>query len=283
MGVSVNIEADQLIDHPWPEPRRLFVLAGDLRLSVLDWEGDRRPLLLLHGVGGNAWTWGPVAAALKRVRRPIALDLRGYGDSQWSRDHCYRTEDHASDLAHVAAALGLGGFDIAGFSWGGLIGLAFAAAHPEMVGRLVMIDVPPSSTLPEDAIPPNFRGRYEDHRDAVEGERELAPRAEPATLAALAAVGTRPDDHGALVRKMDPHLMSRWPFRSDNRWDEVRNLQVPTLVVRAGDSPVFSAVEAAAMGESPAVEVATVPDAGHLVVAERPQALAGLILDFLGT
>lgn len=275
-------EARPLPDPGWPLPRQRFVCAGGLRLSLLDWEGERPPLVLLHGVGGNAWMWAGLAAELGRSRRLLALDFRGYGDSQWSARQEYRTEDLAGDVGALAAALELERFDLVGFSWGGLVALAFAAAQPQRVRRLAMIDIPPSSPLPEEAIAPNFRARFDDHADAVEGERALAPRGEEATLATLAALGTRAEGQG-LTRKMDPYLTRRWPFRADDRWDELRELPLPALVVHAADSPVLSADDAAAMAALPGVSLVTVPDCGHLVATEQPRLLAAAIDDFLNS
>ncbi|MBS1878697.1 MAG: alpha/beta hydrolase [Actinobacteria bacterium] len=274
-------EAQTQLGHRWPLPRQRFVFSDGLRLSVLDWEGDRPPLLLLHGVGGNAWMWGGLARELGEHRRPLALDLRGYGDSQWSAGHDYLTDDHAGDVAALVAALELERLDLVGFSWGGLVALAFAAEHPELVERLVMVDISPSSELPEDAIPPNFRARFDSHADAVEGERALAPRAEEATLEALAALSTRAEAGGGLVRKMDPYLTGRWPFRSDDRWDQLRGLARPALVVRAAESPILSEDVAAAMAELPGVELVTIPGSGHLVANEQPRLLGRAIIDFL--
>lgn len=276
-------EARSPLDHPWPSPRQRWVFSDGLRLNVLEWEGEGPPLVLLHGVGGNAWMWGGLATSLREDRRLVALDLRGYGESQWSAGRSYRTEDHAGDVAALVAALGLERLDVAGFSWGGLVGLAFAAAHPELVERLAMIDIAPSSALPEEAIPPNFRARFEDHADAVEGERALAPRAAEATLAALAALGTRAEADGSLVRKIDPYLTARWPFRSDDRWQELRDLPLPALVVHAADSMVLSGEEAAAMARLPGVELVTIPDSGHLVANEQPRLLERAIADFLNS
>ena len=274
-------EVQRPLDHGWPLPSQRFVISDGLRLSLLDWGGEAPPLLMLHGVGGNAWMWGSMVAELGKSRRPIGLDLRGYGDSQWSPDHRYETADHAGDVAAVTAALEIGELDLVGFSWGGLVALAFAAANPGRVRSLAMIDIPPSSPLGEEAIPPNFRAVFEDHADAVEAERGLAPRAAESTLEALAALSSRSDEQGGLVRKMDPYLTQRWPFRSDQRWEELRELEAPTLVVHAADSPVLSGEDAAAMAELPGVTLVTIPESGHLVANEQPRLLSGAILEFL--
>jgi pimeloyl-ACP methyl ester carboxylesterase len=257
-----------------PEPHHRFVVVDGLRLHALDWGGDGRPIVLLHGVGGHArmWTW--TASALAELGRPVALDMRGFGDSQWSAAGAYTTDDHLGDLEAVTDRLGFDAFDLVGFSWGGLVAMAFASRHPDRVRRLALIDIAPSTPLPADALPPPFRGHFADHADAVEGERALAPRASQEHLELMAAFGTRSGPDGGLVRKLDPTFLKRWPFRDDDRWDELAAITAPTLVVRGGQSPVLSAEEADRM-----VEVLrdgrleTIADAGHLIALEQPDEL----------
>ena len=263
-------------------PAHDFVVADGIRLHLLDYGGRGRPIVLLHGVGGHAWMWAEIAPALAEIGRPLALDLRGFGESQWSDDRAYATEDHRDDLARVAGALELGRVDLVGFSWGGLVALAYTAAYPDRVRRLVIIDIAPSSALAETALPPGITGRFADHAEAVEAQRRLAPRASDAQLEIMAAFDTRSHPDGGLETRRDPLFLERWPFRADDRWDELRALDAPTLVVRAADSVVLSPAEAEQMvAEAPAARLVTVPEAGHLVVLEQPAAVRRTLVEFL--
>lgn len=258
----------------------LFVEVDRARIHALDFGGSGRPGILLHGVGGQAWMWHGVAPGLTALGRILALDFRGYGDSQWAADGAYTTERHADDVEAVIA--GLGEVDLVGFSWGGLVALALAARRPELVRRLVMIDIPPASGQSETDIPP-LGGEYADHPEAVERERALSPRAGAAMLDAMAAFGTRAAPGGGLVRKHDPFFLERWPFRSDDRWDELRALRVPLLVVHARESRVLSAQDAERMrAEAGAgATLVEIEDSGHLVPVEQPAALTAALRSFL--
>ena len=167
----------------------LFVEVAGARLHLLDFGGSGRPVILLHGVLGQAWMWHDVAPGLTAAGRVLALDLRGYGDSQWA-DGGYSTDGHADDVEAVLEALGAEEADLVGFSWGGLVALAIAARRPELVRRLAMIDIPPSSKQSETELPPLI-GEYAGHPEAVEAERKLSPRADEPVLATMAAFGTR--------------------------------------------------------------------------------------------
>ncbi len=257
-----------------------FVVVDGLRLHLLDFGGDGRPILLLHGVVGQAWMWHDVAPLLTGVGHVLALDFRGYGDSQWSADRRYSTEDHASDVSGVATALGADSVDLVGFSWGGLVALALAASS-SAVRRLAIVDIPPSSPLAETdvlALPNGFSS----HAEAVEGERLLSPLASERMLDVMAAFGTRSTEAGRLVRKHDPLFLERWPFRTDDRWGELRAIDQQLLVVHAEQSRVLSADDAERMvAEARAATLARIPECGHLVPVERPQELARALVSFL--
>jgi pimeloyl-ACP methyl ester carboxylesterase len=236
---------------------------------------------LLHGVGGNAWTWLAVAPALAGLGRVLALDFRGYGDSQWSPTQEYSTASHAVDLIRIVEILGAGEIDIVGFSWGGLVGLAAAAASAR-VRRLAMIDIPPSFAQPETDIP-KLSYAFPDAAAALDAERRSSQRAAERTLAAYSALSTRPSEGGYLVKKHDATFLCRWPFRSDDRWDELRGLDRPVLVVRAGESPVLAADVAERMvAEARDARLIEIAECGHLIPLERPAELVSALRGFLG-
>lgn len=254
--------------------------ANGLRLHVLDFGGQGRDTLLLHGVGGGAWVWHAVAPRLVAGRRVLALDLRGYGESQWSADARYTTEDHVADVELVLTALGVDAVDVVGFSWGGLIGLALAA-RSDRVGRLCLVDIGPSSMLSETEVMP-LPYHSADLEDAIEGERSLAPRALPATLEAAAALLTAPAAAGGFVRKLDPFFVTRWPFRADDRWDELRALERELLIVHADESRVLPREVAERMrDEAKRATLIRIADSGHLVPIEQPEALVAALERFL--
>lgn len=117
---------------------------GATRIAWHAW-GDpgSEPLVLLHG-GSGSWThWlrnvEPIAASGRRV---IVPDLPGFGDSVAADgivDADGMVEPVAAGLREV---VGAGAVDIVGFSFGGLLGGLLAAAHPDLVRRLVLAGAP---------------------------------------------------------------------------------------------------------------------------------------------
>jgi pimeloyl-ACP methyl ester carboxylesterase len=263
-----------------PAVRHGFVISDGLRVHYLDFGGSGPPIVCLHGVTGHAWMWRGVAPAMAGLGRVIAVDMRGHGDSQWSGSEDYATEDHLRDLRQILDVLGAEPVVLVGLSWGGLVAIAMATVDPERVRRLAIVDVPPSFTQGEMEVMPRPYV-FSTHEEAMAWEQEANPRAPEDMIEAMARFGTRPGE-GGLVRKHDPFFLRRWPFRSDDRWSELDRLSQPTLLVHGEASFVLSGEVAGRMAERiPDVRLVHVPDSGHLVPVERPDALAEELTGFL--
>jgi pimeloyl-ACP methyl ester carboxylesterase len=256
-----------------------FVHANGLRLHHVDFGGSGTPIVLQHGSTGHAWVWSGVADRLTEVGRVVALDYRGFGDSQWSADEAYTTEDHLSDLEAVVDSLGASPVDLVGASWGGLVSIAFAARHPGAVRRLALVDVAPSSPQREDEVPP-MAYEFADHAEVLAAERAANPNAPEELLEIAAAQGTRPGEGGRLYRKRDPYLMKRWPFRADDRWEELAGLDLPILVIHAAQSFIPGEVAERVAKETGGTLV-EIENSGHVVPLENPSALADALVAFL--
>jgi len=100
--------------------------------------------VLLHGWPSTWYEWRHVMALLAGRYRVIAPDLRGLGDS--SRPPAgYDKKTVAADLWQLlSATLGLARWHLVGHDWGGPVAFALAAAHPEAIRTLTIVDV----TLP---------------------------------------------------------------------------------------------------------------------------------------
>lgn len=122
------------------------VAGGELHVGVWECaEPDAPTLVAVHGVTSSHLAWELLAEALPGVR-VIAPDLRGRGRSNALAGPAGMAA-HADDLAAVYAALGLGETLVVAHSMGAFVALAFAARHPHLVARLLLVD----GGLPLDA------------------------------------------------------------------------------------------------------------------------------------
>ncbi|KPF64777.1 alpha/beta fold hydrolase [Porphyrobacter sp. AAP60] len=122
-------------------PSQFVDIGGGVTVHLRD-EGpkDAPAILLLHGSNADLHTWEPWAAALKGEYRVIRFDQVGHGLTGPDPQHDYSRDNYVADVRQVADKLGLDRFILGGNSMGGKHALAFAAAHPERVAGLVLVD-----------------------------------------------------------------------------------------------------------------------------------------------
>jgi pimeloyl-ACP methyl ester carboxylesterase len=252
---------------------------GGLNFHYTDWGGDGPPLVMLHGLSGHARTWDHTAAALAGRYRVLALDQRGHGDSDWAPR--YGFGPMAADLLAFLDALQLSEVTLMGLSMGGIVSFVFAAAHPERVRRLVILDIGPeiapagatniSATM---ASPDVFASEDEAFAQA----RAANPRPADEALRHRVRHALRSQPDGTLTFKMDNALRAGpaaiFDLTADQLWEAWRSVRCPVLLIRAADSDVLAAGTAQRMqAENPRAAFATVPDCGHSITLDNPQGL----------
>jgi pimeloyl-ACP methyl ester carboxylesterase len=261
-------------------PKDGFATVNGLRIHYIDFRGEGRPVVCIHGIASTGWSWEQIRTGLAGAR-VIAPDLRGHADSQWSPTATYGSADAAADITELVGQLGLGELDVIGHSWGGLIAIALADQLGSQVRRLVIVDIPPSSTAKPDEVPPR-QVQFDVWEEAVEAERKRSPRATDAAIASLTDRTYRPAEGGGFVKKLDPTFLARWDFRAEDHWGTLARLQQPTLVVKAAGSTTVPDEIAEKMASTlHHGRWATVADSGHAIHVENPAGLLALVKPFL--
>ncbi len=256
-------------------------------VHYLDW-GDPAapPMVLLHGLTGHAHIWDHMAPALAERFHLLAPDQRGHGDSGHAAT--YATTDFVGDLEALVEWWGLSTrFVLMGLSMGGHNAMAYAAAHPDHVSRLIAIDIPPRLKRdPQSSWDPVTRPGEPGHpsftafEDAVEMARAGTPTAPQENLEYRTWWNLRPLADGRMTFKYDPLAPMRWT--PADLWDALPSIQAPTLLVRGALTQVLPrAVAERMLASIPDAELIEVPESGHSVPTDRPEALAVVVLDWL--
>lgn len=248
------------------------------------------PLVLLHGVTGHARAWDDEGAALAGRYRVIALDQRGHGDSDPPPDADYTIATLAGDLAAFVDALGLPSFAMVALSLGGRVAIEYAGRHPDRVTRLVVVDIgpdiAPAGRMRVGRMMAATPERFATLDEVVAYQRANNPRYTETLLRARVKHGVRSLPDGGFSWKYDRGLRDlvrsgKWSDPID-LWPAWRALACPTLLVRGSDSDILTADIAKAMLDAqPHGRLVEVPDAGHTVPGDQPEAFVALLRTFL--
>ncbi len=282
--------------------RRELTVGDDQRLSALVWGGGEAELVLIHGGAQNSHTWDTVALALDRPL--VAIDMPGHGHSSWRDDRNYGPELTAAALVPAIEALAPRARLVVGMSMGGLSALVLASQHPELVARLLLVDVTPGvDHAKAKAVIDFVRGpEFFESFDAIL-ERTIAhnPTRRRSSLRRGVLHNAKALEDGRWTWRYDrrlfrdpqgmeishaeggaeqtPDANAKLEFTS--LWDHVARVKAPTLLCRGDRSPVVSDEDVAEMRRRlPGVEVETVADAGHSIQGDQPLELARIITRF---
>jgi esterase len=252
---------------------------GGLKFHFVDWDGTGPPLVMLHGLSGHARTWDHTAMGLRDRYHVFALDQRGHGDTDWAPK--YGLGPMAGDLLGFLDALDLPQVTLMGLSMGGLVSFVFAAAHPERVTRMVIMDIGPELARAGSAnVASSLAARdvFSSPDEAFAQARAANPRPADATLRHRLTHNLRSLPDGTLTYKYDKELRrnpgSLFDHTPDQLWDAWRAVSCPVLLVRGAESDVLAADTAQRMvAENPNVTLVTVPDSGHSITLDNPDGL----------
>ena len=147
--------------------RLTLTLPDGRRLSALRYGDEPPAVTLLHGAGLNAHTWDTTVLALDLPT--LAIDLAGHGDSSWRDDLDYSPRSLAADVAVALREWTDRPQVLVGHSLGGLTAASLAHAHPDLVRRIVIVDITPG-------VDPNAGPRQV--RDFFAGPTDWATREE---------------------------------------------------------------------------------------------------------
>ena len=283
--------------------RRIALPENEIEIATLDFGGSGPLALLHHANGFCAAVWGPVARALSRHFRVIAMDARGHGDSaKPAGGEPYRWEWFGRDVIGVANALRRehGASRIAlglGHSFGGTALITASAQRPELFERLVLVDpiVPPQLTPELEARRREFGNAIADgarrrravwpSRDAAREKwsgKELFGNWDPRVFDLYLAQGLRDRPDGQVELACPPEIEAAI-FEANTSLDVMQRaseVRVPTLILwaRAGNF-AYAHYEALA-ARMPRAEL-RVADAGHLVPMENPELVVREVLGFV--
>jgi pimeloyl-ACP methyl ester carboxylesterase len=274
-AVEAARRRDVCVTDPTPPEQRSRSVNGGLDLHFLDWQGTRRPpMLLLHGALLQAHVWDFFSLQMRRDFHIRAVDLPGHGDSGWAADGDYSRARVASAIAAFIEQLDLRSLVLVGHSFGGAVAVILAAQMRERVRALVMVD---STLLPSGR--PSVRARaaelpqtFPSLEDFAHHAAGLGRRRDPARLMTSLRWNARQLADGRWTWKYDPALRRTGlgPADFEDVWSALRAYTGPVLFVRAGEHSHLADEAADRLQALPNIQLKVVPDAAHNVMSDNP-------------
>jgi pimeloyl-ACP methyl ester carboxylesterase len=269
------------------QPEDKFITAHGLDLHYLDWGNtDAIPMILLHGLCGNAHYWDFFARKLMQDYHILALDQRGHGDSSWAES--YGPGDYALDFQAFIRELRLSDIVLVGHSMGGINAVIYAARHPDQVSRLVIVDIGPEIATAgikrmeeQRTTEPEAFGSEE---EAIDYLKQTEPRHSDVFIEHQVRHALSHDEKGKLIFKYDRalrHIELRSP---EWLWEYLNEVICPTLVTHGLESDVLLAGVAQRVADTlPFGSLVDIEHAGHSVPGDNPETFEIAVRNFLSS
>ncbi|NMO23491.1 alpha/beta hydrolase [Pyxidicoccus fallax] len=280
-----------------PAPESRFIDAQGLALHVRHRPVDGAPaVLFLHGWLDHSHSFDPVLPHLPAWHLAL-VDFRGMGRSgHVGGGATYHFSDYTLDVELALDGLGLKQVHLVGHSLGGIVALAYAAARPERVKSVSLIEsLGPSAGAPAVALerlrsflndshrPPN-RKRYASVEDAAARLRENNPTLPEAAALLLARHGTEPFE-GGVAFTFDPRHRRRFGMSYDEaQWLAVQGgITCPVQLIRGSDglAPPEEVLKRRLDALPTLVGPPLMIPGGHHVHMEQPEAVARALAGFV--
>ena len=281
-------------------PESRFFQSQGLRLHYWDWGNADAPLMLLvHGGRDHGRSFDLIAKSLQPHFHVLAPDLRGHGDSDWTKGGSYALTEYVYDLSRLVRGTAADKVTMVGHSMGGMVCLIYAGTFPEQVSALVVLDgvtvLPNAKSAPAheriakyvgqlDKLDDRAPRRYRTIDEAAVQMRATNPRLPCGLAQHLAAFAVRRNDDGTYSWKFDPYQRSMAPHRlsPDDHVSLWSRIACPMLLLHAEESFLASPEAAGLANYFQQARIETITGVGHWLHHEKPDEVLGAIRAFLG-
>ncbi len=272
-------------DKSWQD--KSWESADGLTLHYRDYAGrdDRPPILCIPGLTRNARDFEPLADAFAGEWRVIVVDLRGRGESDYSKDpQTYKPSTYVEDIVRLLEEAGLEKIVAVGTSLGGIVSMLMALQHPDRFAGVMLNDIGPDV---EEAGLDRIRdyvgqgGSYPTWMHAARALQETNDDVYPAyemrdwlrfakRMMVVGNSGRISFDYDMKIA--EPFLAP--PPAPVDMWPLFKAMSgMPVLTLRGELSDILAPETLSKMqAEMPAMEAVTVPGVGHAPTLEEPEA-----------
>ncbi|BCA56885.1 alpha/beta hydrolase [Nitrospira sp. KM1] len=252
-------------------PLRRSAVVNGVQLSYLD-TGTGQPVIFVHGVVTTSNIFPAYLNAYSPKFRGIAVDLRGYGDSD-KPPTGFTIKNFSEDLIALADHLNIGRPVWVGVSMGGMILQQLALDHPDRVRALVLVSTTDGAMILDKDLPSIGRSRdYHEVSKQIIVE-SFPPHTAPSLYQPL--LDRIPTWNGTVLREALTSMAQA------NVHGKLSAIQVPTLVVVGAKDDVATPEIARGIQSQIAGARLVQFDTGHFMMAEDPERFRSVLGEFL--
>jgi len=253
--------------------------------QILDFDGKQLAYLktgtgpaviVVHGIGGHKEDFAGLSASLAATNTVYAVDMLGFGGS--SKDgEAITIADQVAAIVALMQKEGLAKTDLVGNSVGGWVAATFAATHPDMVDRLVLVDAAGFKAMFEGDAPVNFYPQTVEEMTKLLSYVRFTPdtQTEAYATAALAASQATGDVQAAAA-------VGKGMYVSERLEDVCDRIAAPTLVLWGAEDKLFpAAIADLVVGHTKGSTKQIIPNASHFPHLDNPDAFNAAVAAFL--
>ena len=279
------------------EPLEYWADIGDLRVRYLDWGGQGKPAVLLHGLASSANWYDLVSPHLRNHYRIISPDQRGHGQTTQAPDG-YDWGTLTQDVVGLMDLLKIPKAAVFGHSWGATVALNVAARAQDRVTALGLIDGGTSrgSGVKENwedvkarSRPRNISGTREEFLDRLRNQLSFCWSDE---VERIVQTMVYEDADGAMqdILRPENHIQVMHAMWDEPASEAYPNVLCPTVIIPAGPAPQSAGSERALVKQERVADaeqsiknsrVRWIPETVHDIGYHKPEELAQVIREFL--
>lgn len=244
--------------------------------------GEGKPLIILHGLFGSSDNWLSIAKELESEYKIYLIDQRNHGSSPHSDDFTY--EAMAADLAGFIEEHNIEDPIVMGHSMGGKTAMQFALSYPELLRKLIVVDIAPRYYPPHHQT--ILEGLQSIDIDNLKSRRE----ADEALAKYVKELGVRQfllknlgrNSEGGYEWKMNLPVISEKIENVGQAIEEDARFKKPVLFINGATSGYIKERDEEMINKLfPQATVRTIEGAGHWVHAEKPEEFTEVVRAFI--
>ncbi|NJK48514.1 alpha/beta hydrolase [Candidatus Gracilibacteria bacterium] len=276
-----------------------FIMSNGIQLHYVT-QGEGKLMLMLHGFPEFWYSWRHQIPEFAKDYKVVALDLRGYNESDKPQAlEAYNIKELRQDIEGVITGLGYENCILVGHDWGGAIAWNFAYNYPQMVERLIVLNIPHPAKLIEGLrmpqqllkswyifffqLPffPEWSLQANDYQFIAEALQGMAIDKNTFNQADIEAYKDAAAKRGALTAMVNYYRNIFQGLLQDSR-NEIEELEIPTLMIWGeNDAALSKELTYETVKYVRNLTIKYISNCSHWVQQEQPQLVNQYMREFL--